>query len=84
MLEEIRLNDISPRTWTKLQQRNSEFSAHTSPSTLLNTTHIVGFKEIAQQINTALCNLLPVPEQIPDLSIQGCCKFGTMGSFFLE
>ena len=29
--------------------------------TLLNTTHIVGFKETAQQINTSICNMLPVP-----------------------
>jgi len=27
--------------------------------TLLNTTHIVGFKETAQQINTSICNMLP-------------------------
>jgi hypothetical protein len=30
--------------------------------TLLNITHIVGFRENAQQINQMICNLFPVPD----------------------
>jgi len=46
-----------------LQQRHSEFlTTHPTISTLLDTTHIVGFKENAQQINRMICNMLPVPD----------------------
>ncbi|GET03473.1 AAA family ATPase [Rhizophagus clarus] len=59
MLEEIRLSNITPETWMKLQNRHSEFLVHTLPDVLLNTTHIVGFRENAQQINRMICNRLP-------------------------
>ncbi|GES90087.1 Pif1-like helicase domain-containing protein [Rhizophagus clarus] len=62
MLEEICLSNIIPETWMKLQNRHSEFLVHTLPDVLLNTTHIVGFRENAQQINRMICNLLPVSE----------------------
>ncbi|CAB5345229.1 unnamed protein product [Rhizophagus irregularis] len=62
MLEEIRMDNMSPETWAKLQQRNSEFLVHASAGPLLNTTHIVGFRENAQHINRMICNLLPVPD----------------------
>jgi len=62
MLEEIRINNISDQTWNKLQQRHSEFLSQPPLDTLLNTTHIVGFKENAQLINRMICNSLPVPE----------------------
>lgn len=61
LLEEVRINNISPQTWNKLEQRYSEFTYQPTIDTFLNTTHIVGFKETAQQINTSICNLLPVP-----------------------
>ena len=61
MLEEVRLGNLSTNTWNKLQQRHSEFLARESLDTLLNTTHIVGFRENAQIINRTICNSLPVP-----------------------
>src|SRR3954470_9964487 len=62
MLEEIRMGNISQTTWNILQQRHSEFLSQSAINTLLNITHIVGFRENAQQINRMICNLLPVPE----------------------
>jgi ATP-dependent DNA helicase PIF1 len=62
MLQEVRTGNISSQTWNMLQQRHSEFLSKPPIDTLLNTTHIVGFKETAQQINRMICNMLPVPE----------------------
>jgi len=45
-----------------LQQHHSEFLNQPLIDILLNTTHIVGFKQIAQQINTMVCNTLPISE----------------------
>ena len=53
---------MSDVTWNMLQQRHSEFLSHPAIDTLLNTTHIVGFRENAQQINRMICNMLPVPQ----------------------
>jgi hypothetical protein len=61
MLQEVRMGNISSHTWRLLHQRHSEFTAHPTIDILLNTMHIVGFREIAQQINTTICNILPVP-----------------------
>src|SRR5436305_9057909 len=61
ILEEVRNGTISPQTWDMLQQCHLEFVSQPTIDTLLNTTHIVGFKETAQQINTSICNMLPVP-----------------------
>lgn len=61
MLQEVRMGNISPRTWRILHQRHSEFTNHSTIDTLLNTTHIVGFRETAHQINRMICNMLPVP-----------------------
>ena len=55
------MGNISSQTWQMLQQRHSEYLTHSAINTLLNTTHIVGFRENAQQINRMVCNLLPVP-----------------------
>ncbi|CAG8725741.1 9760_t:CDS:2, partial [Rhizophagus irregularis] len=61
MLEEIRIDNISTETRNILQQRHSEFLVRSAVETSFNTTHIVGFKENAQFINTMICNTLPVP-----------------------
>jgi len=61
MLQEIRMGSISTETWNTLQQRHSEFTTRSPIHNLLNTTHIVGFRENAQQINRMVCNTLPVP-----------------------
>ena len=61
ILEEVRMGNISLETWDTLKRRHSEFILCPVTDTLLNTTHIVGFKETAQQINSSICNLLPVP-----------------------
>ncbi|EXX69470.1 PIF1-like helicase domain-containing protein [Rhizophagus irregularis DAOM 181602=DAOM 197198] len=61
ILEEVQINNISSRTWNILTNRHSEFILQPSVDTLLNTTHIVGFKETAQKINISICNVLPVP-----------------------
>ena len=55
------MGNISLETWDTLKRRHSEFILRPITDTLLNTTHIVGFKETAQQINSSICNLLPVP-----------------------
>ncbi|CAB4412311.1 unnamed protein product [Rhizophagus irregularis] len=61
MLEEIRIDNISTETRNILQQRHSEFLVRSAVEISFNTTHIVGFKENAQFINTMICNTLPVP-----------------------
>jgi len=61
MLQEVRMGNISSDTWQLLQQRHSEFTTQPTVDTLLNTTHIVGFRKNAQQINRMVCNALPVP-----------------------
>ncbi|CAG8509718.1 5975_t:CDS:2 [Funneliformis mosseae] len=30
---------------------------------ILNTTYVVGYKEIAEQINTQICNTLPIENE---------------------
>ncbi len=62
ILQEVRLGNISIETWNILQQHHSEFLNQPLIDILLNTTHIVGFKQIAQQINTMVCNTLPISE----------------------
>src|SRR5436190_23903387 len=62
MLEEVQSGNISAETWNKLQQRHAEYLVQTPVDALLNTTHIVGFRENAQQINRMICNHLPVSE----------------------
>jgi ATP-dependent exoDNAse (exonuclease V) alpha subunit len=47
MLEEIRTDNMSPQTWSKLQQRHSQYLIHSSASALLSTTHIISFRENA-------------------------------------
>ena len=54
------MGNISQETWHKLEQCHSEFITQPVTNTLFNTTHIVGFKENAQRINTSICNILPV------------------------
>jgi len=60
MLEEIRFNNISDRTWNMLTQKASEYSSSYTTDTLLTTTHIVGHRVLADQINHTICNGLPV------------------------
>ncbi len=62
ILQEVRLGNISTEIWNTLQQRHSEFLNRPPIDILLNTTHIVGFRQTAQQINTMVCNTLPVSE----------------------
>jgi ATP-dependent exoDNAse (exonuclease V) alpha subunit len=62
ILEEVRMGNISTRTWNTLQQRHSEFLTRSAVDTSLNTTHIVGFRENARTINTMVCNTIPVPD----------------------
>ena len=61
ILQEVRTGNITPETWNILQQRHSEFITQPTIDTILNTTHIIGFKETAQEINMSICNMLPVP-----------------------
>ena len=61
MLQKVQTGQISTESWNMLQQRHSEFLIRPSNDILLNTTHIVGFKETAKQINRMICNILPVP-----------------------
>src|ERR1044072_1266607 len=62
MLQEVRTGQISTESWNMLQQRHSEFLTRPSNDILLNTTHIIGFKKTAEQINRMICNILPVPD----------------------
>ena len=45
-----------------MQQCHAEYLVQTLVDTLFNTTHIVGFRKNAQQINRMICNHLPVSE----------------------
>ncbi|CAG8558468.1 12505_t:CDS:2 [Ambispora leptoticha] len=48
LLEEVRTSNISNNTWQMLQQKHSQFLIRPIIDIMLNTTHIVGFRENAQ------------------------------------
>ena len=60
ILEDIRFGDISPRTWQLLNENFQSSSSSLSIKDVLNTTHVVGYRETAEQINTQICNILPI------------------------
>jgi hypothetical protein len=62
MLQEIRLGQISLRTWNLLHQKSMNYNHHQPLDTMLNITNIVGYKQTAHRINRTICNLLPVNE----------------------
>ncbi|CAI2199001.1 7636_t:CDS:2 [Funneliformis geosporum] len=46
----------------RIDRCHTEFFTRSSIQNQLNTTYIVSFREMAQQINTMICNTLPVPD----------------------
>ena len=60
ILEEIRLGNISQSSWNQMMKKASTYSTYQSPNLLLTTTHIVGHRHTADQINQSICNTLPV------------------------
>ncbi|CAI2190108.1 14879_t:CDS:10, partial [Funneliformis geosporum] len=62
MLQNIRIGSISAKTWNILDRYYAEFFTRSSIQNQLNTTHIVGFREMAQQINMMICNTLPISD----------------------
>ena len=62
VLQEIRLGQITPRTWNILRQKAMNFHHHQPLDTILNVSNIVGYKQTADRINRTICNMLPVHE----------------------
>jgi len=60
LLEEVRFGNISESTWQLLNKKFQESSTNLSLESVLDTTHIVGYKETAEQINIQICNTLPI------------------------
>ena len=46
-----------------LEAKHLQYSTVTSSMNLFNTTSIVGYKQLAEQINVSLCNLLEVTNE---------------------
>jgi PIF1-like helicase/Helitron helicase-like domain at N-terminus len=63
ILEEIRFGNISESTWQLLNKKFQNSSTDLSLEKVLNTTHIVGFRETAEQINVQICNTLPIENE---------------------
>lgn len=61
-MEEIHIGKISSTTWKLLEQKQKESTITLSGIEELNMTHIVGYCESANCINTSICNLLTVDE----------------------
>ncbi|GES90273.1 Pif1-like helicase domain-containing protein [Rhizophagus clarus] len=60
LLEEARFGNITESTYNILYQKFQDSSNNLSLENVLNTTHIVSYRETAEQINTQICNTLPV------------------------
>jgi ATP-dependent exoDNAse (exonuclease V) alpha subunit len=59
ILQEVRFNQISEETWEKL---NEKLNAPSDISSPLETTHIMGYRYMADTINKAIMNYLPIDE----------------------
>jgi hypothetical protein len=60
MLQEIRIGNISQTTWDKLVQKTASYKPCLSLESLVTTTHIVPYKQTAEQINRIINNALPL------------------------
>ena len=60
MLEEIRFGNISEETWNCLLQKANSYESQRSLLSLITTTHIVSYKQTANQLNLTINNALPV------------------------
>ena len=60
LLEEIRIGNISESTWQLLNKKFQKSSNNLSLESTLDTTHIVGYRETAEQTNVQICNTLPI------------------------
>ena len=58
MLQEIRLGKISETTWDRLIQKAAAYKPCFSLESLVTTTHIVPYKQTAEQINRIVNNAL--------------------------
>ena len=43
-----------------MTKKATNYNTHQSPDSLLTSTHIVGHRHTADQINQSICNILPV------------------------
>jgi ATP-dependent DNA helicase PIF1 len=64
LLQNIRFGNIDTFTWNMLQAKLDQTinATENNLENLLNTTHIVGHKEMAQQINQMICAMLPIED----------------------
>ena len=63
MLQEIRLGNISETTWDRLIQKAAAYKPCFSLESLVTTTHIVSYKQTAEQINRIVNNALPLENE---------------------
>jgi len=59
----LRTGKILDVSWEMLEAKHLQYSTVTSSMNLFNTTSIVGYKQLAEQINVSLCNLLEVTNE---------------------
>ncbi|GBC10775.1 hypothetical protein RclHR1_00990008 [Rhizophagus clarus] len=64
LLQNIRFGNIDDFTWNMLQIKLNQTinASENTLENLLNTTHIVGHKEMAYQINQMICTMLPTED----------------------
>ena len=63
MLQEIRLGNISETTWDRPSQKAAAYKPCFSLESLVTTTHIVSYKQTAEQINHIVNNALPLENE---------------------
>ena len=63
ILKDIRFENITNTTWQLLNKKFQNNSNDLLLEKVLNTTHVIGYKETAEQINTQICNTLPVENE---------------------
>ena len=59
-MEEVRFGNISRHSWDLITKKANEYTRSQSLDIMLASTHIVGLRETAEQINRTICNALPV------------------------
>ena len=63
MLEEIRMGNVTENIITRIQQKVCRYNF---TDNVLNTTHIVGYRNTASTINDIIGNYLPSVEENTD------------------
>ncbi|CAG8697656.1 36997_t:CDS:2, partial [Racocetra persica] len=58
-LQKIRMGIIDNNVWQTLLQKENKTTTTSQINTNLNTTHIIGYRKTAYQINEIICSIIP-------------------------